>query len=73
MMQGETMMTGAGKVCRDCNEFPLWGVYRSAAGYYVGTYCGCGPYSRESDYFRSDIAAKAMLESLKRYFNEVEA
>ena len=73
MMQGETMMTGAGKVCRDCNEIPLWGVYRSAAGYYVGTYCGCGPYSRESDYFRSDIAATAMLESLKRYFNEVEA
>lgn len=73
MMQGETMMTGAGKVCRDCNEIPLWGVYRSAAGYYVGTYCGCGPYSRESDYFSNDIAAKALLESVKHYFNAVEA
>lgn len=73
MMQGETIMTGAGKVCRDCNEFPLWGVYRSAAGYYVGTYCGCGPYSRESGYFQTQESAKVLLDSVQRYFNAVEA
>ena len=73
MMNGETMMTGAGKVCRDCSEIPLWGVYRSNAGYYVGTYCDCGPYSRESEYFRTQEAATVILDSVKRYFNEVSA
>ena len=23
------------------------------AGYYIGTWCGCGPYSRESGYYRT--------------------
>ena len=27
------------------------GVYKSAAGYYVGRYCNDGPYSRNSQYF----------------------
>jgi hypothetical protein len=47
-LQGETIATGAPKTCPDCGITPKLGVYMSAAGYYIGTYCECGPYSRES-------------------------
>jgi len=31
--------------------------------YYIGTYCYCGPYSRESRYFKDrDAADKALAE-----------
>jgi hypothetical protein len=39
------------------------GVYRSAAGHYVGTYCECGPYSRESGYYTSREDAQKALNS----------
>ena len=39
-------------------------VQHSAAGYYLGFFCPqCGPYSRESDYFRKREAANAALAS----------
>lgn len=50
--------------CDDCKVVLKAKVCRSAAGWYVGTWCGCGPYSRESDYFDSEEAAKAELDSL---------
>ena len=34
-------------------------VCRSAAGYYVGTVCECGPYTRESYYMKPDEAKAA--------------
>jgi hypothetical protein len=38
--------------CFNCGASLEKGVYRSAAGYYVGTWCNrCGPHSRESQYF----------------------
>lgn len=45
--------------CTDCGIRLVLGVHQSAAGFYIGTWCACGPYSRESDYFatREDAAA----------------
>lgn len=67
MFPGETISTGAAKTCKDCKETPEFKVYASpgGAGYYIGTYCRCGPYSRESDYFKSRDAADAALASWK--------
>ena len=47
----ETIATGADPRCSDCGSMPALGVYRSGAGFYIGSWCGCGPYTRESGYF----------------------
>ena len=62
-LPGETLATGASPVCSDCGKAAVLNVYMSAAGYYVGTYCDCGPYSRESGYYPSFEAAKAELDA----------
>jgi len=51
-----------GTICMDCGaELPLM-VCMSAAGYYLGYKCNCcGPYSRESGYFRSHEEAEKAL------------
>lgn len=46
-LQGETISTGASNVCPDCNIELEEMVLMSGAGYYIGTQCHCGPYSRE--------------------------
>ena len=50
--------------CVDCDtEMPIE-VLMSAAGYYIGTFCSqCGPYSRESGYFRTRDEAQLALDS----------
>jgi len=53
VMKGETIAMGAPWICPDCKTVPVLGVYKSGAGWYIGTYCNCGPYSRESDYYHS--------------------
>jgi hypothetical protein len=63
VLKGETIANGAPKICSECQQEPELGVYMSAAGYYVGTYCGCGPYSRKSGYYESEKEAAAALES----------
>jgi hypothetical protein len=62
VLPGETLATGAEPMCSDCGVTPKLQVCRSAAGYYIGTYCSCGPYSRESDYYKTRELAQAMLE-----------
>jgi len=42
---------------------PKLDVYRSGAGYYIGTYCGCGPNTRESGYYPTRKLAQAELDS----------
>lgn len=51
--------------CIDCDiDLPLT-VCRSAAGWYVGTWCPqCGPYSRESGYFRTERAAAEVVADI---------
>ena len=63
MLNGETIATGAAPTCEDCGVTPPLKVYLSGGGYYVGTYCHCGPYSRESGYYPSKEAAVAALEA----------
>lgn len=51
-------------ICIDCGaELPIQ-VLSSAAGYYIGFLCPhCGPYSRESGYYRSREEAEMILGS----------
>lgn len=49
------------KNCTDCNASLDLIVCMSAAGYYIGRWCECGPYSRESHYFRTRNEAEAAL------------
>jgi hypothetical protein len=61
-LPGETIATGANKTCDDCGVTVELKVLQSSAGYYIGTRCECGPYSRESDYYSS-------FESAQHAFN----
>ena len=48
--------------CHECGTELNIGVQKSAAGYYVGFWCPeCGPYSRESNYYRSHEKAEKAL------------
>lgn len=63
MMNGETILSGTERTCPDCRESLVLDVHRSAAGYYIGTFCACGPYSRESGYFSSrEEAIEALVD-----------
>ena len=61
MLPGETIHSGAPRQCSDCKVKLVERVCYSAAGYYIGTTCNCGPYSRESHYYRTQEAAQAAL------------
>lgn len=52
--------------CHDCNQSMQLEVLSSAAGYYVGRQCCCGPYSRESQYYRTFELA----DTFRRYLLE---
>lgn len=47
-MAGETLHLGAPSTCEDCNVTLKVKVHESGAGFYIGSWCNCGPYSRES-------------------------
>jgi hypothetical protein len=55
-MLPETILGGANPYCDVCGLL-RFRVLRSAAGYYIGTQCGCGPYSRESGYYSNEEEA----------------
>lgn len=63
MHEGETIQSGAPSTCPDCKKVLKLEVLTSGAGHYIGTQCDCGPYSRESQYFRTHEGAAAALES----------
>lgn len=62
-LPGETLATGASSKCPDCGVEVKPKVCHSAAGYYVGTECHCGPYSRESGYYRTHGEAQQALDN----------
>lgn len=64
MLPGETILNGAPKKCPGCGTTLVMQVCNSGAGYYVGTICRCGPYSRETDY-GTKAQAEEWLEELK--------
>jgi hypothetical protein len=49
-LPGGTVADGAAPRCEDCGKMPRLAVYESGASFYIGTYCHCGPYTRESGY-----------------------
>jgi hypothetical protein len=57
-LPGETIGTGAPSRCPDCQKMPYLDVYLSGGGFYIGTACLCGPYSRESGYYRTRADAE---------------
>lgn len=62
-LEGETLATGAPWICPECGVHVKLQVCHSAAGYYVGSMCNCGPYSRESGYYRDKKDAEHALET----------
>ncbi len=66
MLPGETGHIG--KTCKDCNTELEAQVCMSNAGYYIGTMCDCGPYSRESEYFSSREEAEEALAEDEMYW-----
>lgn len=67
VMPGEMILglTGTREIeCKDCGQPLIVQVLRSNAGYYLGTQCRCGPYSRESGYYPSrELAEKASKDN----------
>lgn len=63
MIPGETIGNGASKVCEDCGVRLVPKILQTCA-YYIGTRCDCGPYSRESEYFKTRKEAEAVLASM---------
>ena len=61
MYPGETIMGGATPICTDCDALADWHVRLTPAGYSVGTSCHCGPYSRETRYFDTELEAECVL------------
>ena len=61
MIPGETIASDASSTCEDCNKKLELQILQSAAGYYIGTWCDCGPYSRESGYYRTRKDAEKAL------------
>lgn len=59
----ETIATGAARFCMSCKKTPLDAVYFSPAGFYIGTFCDCGPFSRESEYYKTQSEAEKALVS----------
>ena len=66
MMPGETILSGAPDTCGDCGVKLTFRVLHTPAGYYIGTQCDCGPYSRESDYYETESGAQADLDAWDR-------
>ncbi len=59
----ETISRGASIKCETCGVVVKLRVCSSGAGYYIGTMCDCGPYSRETGYFKNYKEAKKALDS----------
>jgi hypothetical protein len=50
--------------CHECGTELTIDIQKSAAGYYIGFFCPeCGPYSRESGYYRSYEEAEKALST----------
>lgn len=62
MLKGESVFDQRLKKCNDCGKRLELQVCQSAAGFYIGTMCDCGPYSRESMYFPDRKIAENVLK-----------
>lgn len=62
MLQGETILAGGPARCDVCGVVLEFKVLHSAAGFYIGTCCMCGPYTRESGYYPTRDLAEAAFK-----------
>ena len=54
MTQPGECVNGTTTICHECGTELNIDIQKRAAGFYVGFFClECGPYSRESGYYRS--------------------
>jgi hypothetical protein len=61
-------------ICEDCGESMPLDVYSSGRrGYWLGRSCSCGPYSRDSGYFKTEEEAQDKLDYYKRHEKKSEA
>jgi hypothetical protein len=59
----DTIPARAERGCATCQTRPEPSVYRSGAGFYVGRWCRCGPFSRDSNYYETrEQAEKALAD-----------
>jgi hypothetical protein len=63
MLAGETIRSGAPATCPDCGITPDFEVLLSGGGWYIGTMCNCGPYTRESEYYATPESAQGALDA----------
>lgn len=64
MLPGETIFSGAPETCSHCIRRVRLEVMRTS-GWYVGTQCFCGPYTRETGYYGTKEEAQAALKRIK--------
>jgi predicted amidophosphoribosyltransferase len=68
----ETLFNGAPMNCPDCGkDVTVLKVLCSGAGYYIGSSCDCGPYSRESGYYPSREAAAVDLPRFTAHLRQI--
>ena len=70
-MQGECICTGAPRICPKCKteaQYDLAFLPRSRS-VYIASYCRCGQYSRETEYFDTVQEGLENLELLKQTGN----
>ena len=68
MLPGETTGGALHRTCEDCDRLLPIMVCRSNAGYYIGYQCKvCGPYGRETGYFKEKEEAD---EALKNWLHQ---
>ncbi len=63
MLPNEPVFESGTESCPDCKIVLRLEVLFSAAGFYIGTRCECGPYSRESGYYFTETDAALALSS----------
>mgnify|MGYP001185797902 CR=1 FL=1 len=63
VLKGETIYRGAPSKCEDCGT-KLELQVLSTCGYYVGTQCQCGPFSRETGYYQTREEAEQVLNGI---------
>jgi hypothetical protein len=76
--RNEARELGMAKNMRDYNDFPVPDYcpdcgaelveqpLRSAAGWYIGTCCSCGPHSRNSGYFETRQDAEMEMRDVSK-------
>lgn len=63
-------MTQGKPDCPDCGEDLALEVFQDDQGYYIGTYCKCGAYDRESQYFCTEEDARQELPAWQDAFKK---